>query len=183
MRLLKDFDIKPKPTTVENPQGNSPVERIHQVIHDMIKTKELDKLIFDYINPWGKVLSSVAWAIGALYHSTLQAIPAQLVFGRDMLFNMKKVINWRLITKNKRKQIACDNTRENTERIPYQYKVGDEVLRIKRGIQRKYSKGKSDPYRIKKVHTNSTVTIAQGVKHQTISIRNIEPYFAKQDLE
>ena len=39
MRLLKDFDIKPRPTTVENPQGNSPVERIHQVVHDMIKTK------------------------------------------------------------------------------------------------------------------------------------------------
>ena len=63
MRLLKDFNIKPKPTTVENPQGNSPVERIHQVVHDMIKTKELDKLVFDYIDPWGKVLSSVAWAI------------------------------------------------------------------------------------------------------------------------
>ena len=59
---------------------------------------------------------------------------------------MKKVINWRLITENKRKQIARDNTRENTERIPYQYKVGDEVLRIKRSNQRKYSKRKSDPY-------------------------------------
>ena len=54
MRLLKDFDIKPKPITVENPQGNSPVERIHQVVQDMIKTKDLDKLIFDYINPGAK---------------------------------------------------------------------------------------------------------------------------------
>ena len=26
---LKDFDINPTPTTVENPQGNSPVERVH----------------------------------------------------------------------------------------------------------------------------------------------------------
>ena len=45
--------------------------------------------------------------------------------------------------------------------------------------ERKYSKGKSNPYRITQVHTNGTVTIAQGVKHQTISIRNIEPYFTK----
>ena len=118
MRLLKDFDIKPRPTTVENPQGNYPVERIHQVVHDMIKIKELDKAIFDYINPWGKVLSSVAWAIQASYHSTQQATSAQIVFGRDMLFNMKKVINWQLITNNKLKQIACDNIQENTERIP-----------------------------------------------------------------
>ena len=145
----------------------------------VLKFKELGKLIFDYINPWGKVLSSVAWAIQASYHSTLQATPAQIVFGRDMLFNMKKVINWRLITENKRKQIACDNIRENTERIPHKYQVGDEVLRIKKGIRRKYSKGKSEPYKITAVHTNGTVTIAQGVKHQTISIRNIEPYFTK----
>ena len=139
----------------------------------MIRTKELDKLVFDYVDPWGEVLSSVAWAIRASYHSTLQATPAQLVFGRDMLFNMKKIINWQLITENKRKQIARDNVRENTERIPHQYKVGDEVLRIKRSVQRKYSKYKTNPYRIKKVHANGTVTIAQGVKHQIVSIRNI----------
>ena len=87
------------------------------------------------------------------------------------------MINWQLMTENKRKQIARDNARENMERIPYQYKIGDEVLRLKRGIQRKYSKNKSDPYRITAVHTNGTVTIAQGAKHKTISIRNIEPYF------
>ena len=134
VRLLKEFNIKPRPTTVENPQGNSPVERIHQVIHDMIKTKELDKLIFDYIDPWGEVLSLVAWAIRTSYHSTLQATPAQIVFGRDMLFKMKKVINWQSMTENKRKQIEKDNIRENTERIPYDYKVGDELLQIKRGV-------------------------------------------------
>jgi transposase InsO family protein len=99
MTLLKDFDIKPKPTTVENPQGNSPVERIHQVVQNMIKTKQLDKFILDYIDPWAEILSSVAWAIRASYYSTLMSTPAQLVFGRDMLFNMKKAINWKLITK------------------------------------------------------------------------------------
>ena len=174
--LLKDFDVTPKPTTVENPQGNSPVERIHQVVQNMIKTKELDKLIFDYIDPWGEILSSVAWAIRASYHSTLQATPAQIVFGRDMLFNMNKVINWQLMTDNKRKQIARDNARENTGRIPHTYKIGDEVLQLKRGVQRKYSKHKSDPHKITAIHANGTVTIAQGAKHQTISIRNIEPY-------
>ena len=79
--------------------------------------------------------------------------------------SMKKVINWQLITDNKRRQIACDNAWENTERIPHQYKIGDEVLRAKRSIQIKYSKNKSDPYKITAVHTNSTVTIAQGAQH------------------
>ena len=81
------------------------------------------------------------------------------------------------MTEKKRKQIARDNKRENTEHIPHQYKIGDKVLHIKRGVWRKYSKHKSNPYKIIEVHTNSTVTIAQGVKHQTISIRNIEPYY------
>jgi len=177
--LLKDFDIKPKPTTVENPQGNAPVERIHQVVHNMVKTKELDKFIFDYIDPWGEILSSIGWAIRASYHSTLQATPAELVFGRDMLFNLKKAINWKAITENKRKQIARDNIRENSVRIPHEYKVGDEVLRLKKGIKRKYSKHKSDPYQVTAIHTNGTVTIRQGAKRQRISIRNIEPYTSK----
>ena len=59
----------------------------------MIKTKELDKFVFDYINPWAEVLNSVAWAIRALYHSTFKTTPAQLVFGWDMLFNIKRAIN------------------------------------------------------------------------------------------
>ena len=102
--------------------------------------------------------------------------PAQLVFGRDMLFNMKKAINWKLITDNKRKQITHDNIRKNTRRIEHTCNEGDEVLRIKRGIKRKYSKHKSEPYKIHTVHTNGTVTIKQGAKRQRMSIRNIEPY-------
>ena len=100
------------------------------------------------------------------------------MFGRDMLFNMKKAINWKLITDNKRKQIARDNERENTKRIEHTYNVGDEVLRIKRGIKRKYSKDKSDPYVIAAVHANGTVTIEQGAKRKRMSIRNIEPYIS-----
>ena len=64
------------------------------------------------------------------------------------------------------------------KRIEQTYNVGDEVLRIKRGIKRKYSRQKSDPYKIIDVHTNGTVTIAQQAKCQRISIRNIEPYIS-----
>jgi Integrase core domain. len=63
--LIKDFDIKPKCTTVKNPQANAPVEQVHQVIHNMICTKDLGNCVLDYIDPWGKILSSIAWAIHA----------------------------------------------------------------------------------------------------------------------
>ena len=111
----------------------------------MIKIKELDKFFFDYINYWAEVLSSVAWEIRASYHSTLNATPAQLVFGRDMLFNIKKVINWKLITENKRKQIACNNKRKNTGAIKNTYKQEDEFLGLKLEKKRKYSNNKSNP--------------------------------------
>ena len=88
-----------------------------------------------------------------------------------------------MITENKRKQIARDNARENTGRIEHTYNIGDEVLRIKRGIKRKYSRHKTDPYHITDVHANGTVTIAQGAKHQRLSIRNIEPYISIESLD
>ena len=41
--LLQDFDVKPVCTTVKNPQANAPVERVHQVIHNMMITKDLNE--------------------------------------------------------------------------------------------------------------------------------------------
>ncbi len=69
--------VKPKPTTIKNPQANSPVERIHKVVMNMFTTKNLTGQVFDYIDPWGEILSSIAWAIRASHHSTLGATPAQ----------------------------------------------------------------------------------------------------------
>ena len=54
--LLKYFDIKPVLTSVKKPQSNAPVERVHQVILNMLVTKGLDKKVFDYIDPWGETL-------------------------------------------------------------------------------------------------------------------------------
>ena len=61
--MLKDFDIKPVLTLVKNPPDNAPVERVHQVILNMLVTKDLDKRVFGYIDPWGENLVSLAWAI------------------------------------------------------------------------------------------------------------------------
>ena len=71
--LLKDFAIKPKCTTIKNPQSNSPVERIHQVLKSMFTTKNLPNQRFDLIDPFGEILSSIAWAVHASYNSTTQA--------------------------------------------------------------------------------------------------------------
>src|SRR5687767_8530897 len=41
--IVQDYGIKKKPVTVRNPQANAIVERIHQVIANMIRTFELEK--------------------------------------------------------------------------------------------------------------------------------------------
>ena len=63
--LLKDFDIKPVLTSVKNPQANDPVELVHQLILNMLVTKYLDNKFFDYIDPCGETLASIAWEIRA----------------------------------------------------------------------------------------------------------------------
>jgi hypothetical protein len=88
---------------MENPQANALVEQVHQVINNMIHTKDLGNCVFDYIDPLGKILSSIAWAIhAASYHSaTLGATPVQLVSGCNMIFNIKTIVDWRTITARK----------------------------------------------------------------------------------
>ena len=49
------------------------------------------------MDPWSELLASVAWAICSNHHTVLQTTPNQLVFGRDMLLNLKFVDNWEAI--------------------------------------------------------------------------------------
>ena len=65
----------------KNPQANSILERVHQVLGNMLRTKNLQKYDFD---DRSELLGSVAWAICSTHHTTLQATPGQMVFGRDI---------------------------------------------------------------------------------------------------
>jgi transposase InsO family protein len=77
--LVKDYyGIKRKPITVRNPQANN-------IIH----TFELQKNYLDEKDPWKGILSATAFAVRATHHTTLQKSPGQLIFGKDMIFNVK----------------------------------------------------------------------------------------------
>jgi len=68
------------------------------------------------------------FALRATYHTTLQATPTQLVFGRDAMLNVKFAANWQLIKQRKQKCIIQNHLKENSKRIPHEYKVGDSSL-------------------------------------------------------
>ena len=175
--LLKEFSIKPKCTTIKNPKSNSPVERIHQVLRYMLLTKNLADDTLDYINPFGSILASVAWAVRSSYNNTTDATPAQLVFGRDMMFNLSTLVNWKELSIRKQALVDKNTLRENRKRIDYDYQIDDLVYVTKDGIFRKLDSPKKGPYPVTEVFSNGTVCIQRGAVNERINIRRLEPHF------
>ena len=77
----------------------------------MLVTKDLNKKVFDHIDPWGEILSSIAWEMRDSYHCTIMAIPGQSIFGKDVLFNLASVVDWRVVTAEKQCQVDSNNFR------------------------------------------------------------------------
>ena len=73
-----DYGIKCKFITNRNAQANSIIERVHQVLGNLMRTFELETNYLDEDNPWAGLLSAVAFAIRSTYHTTLKATPGQL---------------------------------------------------------------------------------------------------------
>jgi hypothetical protein len=78
-------------------------------------------------NPFHYFLQSTAWAKRSTYHTTLQATPYQLVFGRDMIHNIAFKANWNRKQKRKQDITNKSNKKENKNRIPFEYKIADQV--------------------------------------------------------
>ena len=125
----------------------------------MIVTKEVKKITLDYIDTWGKILTSVEWAIKAPHQSTCYASPVQPVFVRDMIFNLTSFIDWHLIHSRKQKQVYQDNIRENRKIIFHDYAVGDQVFVEIKCIIRNLDSPKIGLYTITYVFKNGTVRI------------------------
>ena len=170
-----EYGIKTKPSLTKNPQSNAIIERIHQVISNMIKTFELENIPLDPKDPWSGILAATAYAVRSTYHTTLQATPGQLVYGRDMIFNIKHVANWQAIKERKQKLINKNNERENKKRIKHTYQVDEKVLLIRHDA-RKYERPYDGPYRVKKVNTNGTLLIERGKILETVNIRRLKPF-------
>ena len=173
--MIKDYGIKRKPIAVRNPQANAICERVHQVIGNIVRTFELQTNYLDEDNPWKGILSATAFAVRCTYHTTLMQSPAQLVFGRDMILNIKHAANWDIIKQRKQKIIHQNNQRENAKRIRHTYRAGDKVM-LHIGTEYKYEQPYSGPHRIIETFTNGTVTLQVGPVIDRVNIRRIHPY-------
>ena len=102
-----DYGLKSKPITTRNPQSNVIIKRIHQTIVNIIRTFDVSNIVNN--NPWSGIIAATMFAVRSTYHTTLQASPMQLVFGRDAILNIKHVADWEHIRKRKQLRINHNN--------------------------------------------------------------------------
>ncbi len=76
---------------------NAILERLHAVIGDMLLTSEMDmaetvcqEMIDDF-------LTNAAWAVCSTHHMVLKAMPGAAIFGRDMMFDLPYISDWKAI--------------------------------------------------------------------------------------
>ncbi len=135
-------------------------------------------MILDEVDPFAGNIANTAFALRATVHTTLQASPAQLCFGRDMIMHTQFVANWNFIRNRQQQRMLQDNKRENRHRIPHEFAIGDMVLVRNDAIKSKLSKPTFEPFQIVQLSPNNKriVTILRNGYRETISIRRIIPY-------
>jgi hypothetical protein len=109
-------------------------------------------------------------------HTALNASPAQIVFRRDMLFDLSFTTEHYEIKKSKQEASDANTHKENSKRINHEYKVNDQVLLDRDILQRKLIPKRDGPYQVVQVYSNGTLKIRKGIYVQRMSIRRCVPY-------
>ncbi|CAB9510525.1 Retrotransposon protein [Seminavis robusta] len=174
--LVENYGLTKKPSSPYNPQANGIVERVHQVLGNMLRTFELEEEELDGHDPWSSFLSAAAYAIRSTYHTTLEATPAELIFGRNMLLPVQFKADWEAIRARRQAMINKNNERENSKRIAHTYSIGDMVSKARPGILRKLRRKRDGPFTVTHVYTNGTIRIRQGAISERINIRRVQPF-------
>ena len=180
--LFKDeYPIRRKLITTRNPQANAIVERVHQVVHNMLRVQELRSS--DDLDPefcLDGILAAVRSAVNSTIHTTNKATPTQLVFGRDAFLNVSFEADWQYIKERKQHRIIQNNKRENKHRVDHTYSPGDQVM-IRLDPSRKHGVDQfKGPLTVVRVNDNGMVRLRKdtpsgGAVYQTWNIRNLDP--------
>ena len=157
------------------------MERVQQVVGDMLRTKDLKEHDFDPINPWGKILNEVAWAIRSTHHTTNRASGMVKFLYLLKLFSIPFIMLIDEIAKNKQKIINKSNVAENSKRLEYDYEIDDDILIARNGHFRKLEEPYLGPYHIVQLYTHGTVRIRRGTITERINIRRLTLYTVEQE--
>ena len=122
-------------------------------------------------------LTNAAWAIRSTHHTVLDSSPGAAIFGRDMLFDIPYLADWKAIGERRKSEVSRNNRKENNSRVEYDYAVGHKVLLRQDGIKRKGAPLYIGPYTITQVYVNSTTRIQYRTISKGLNIKRVIPYF------
>ena len=124
------------------------MEQVHQLIFNMIVTKDLSNKVLYYIYPLGENLEYITWAIREFYRRNIQTTLGIAVFGRYMILNLASVVDCQVITAGKQQRAEIYNVQENARRVMHDYTIEDLVYVEMTGTDRKLDYKKQGPYRM-----------------------------------
>jgi hypothetical protein len=175
--LCITYGIKRKPTRIKNPQANAILERLHQVLAQMLRTSKLDMAETITPNDINIFLDNAAWAIHSTYHTVLKASPGAAIFGCNMLFDIPLIADWNKIGDYRQRQTDLNTAGKNSKQVDYDYKVSNKVLLTQESILRKAERPYSKKtWTITTVHTNGTITIQCGTQSERLNTRRVTPF-------
>ena len=187
--LLQSYGIKAVPTIVQNPQSNGCIERMHLTAADMLRTIDLEVeddcpiKISDAINT---MFQTVACGLRTTVSTVTETSPGGTVFNRDMIFNFKMRTDWEKIVRKRDRMAENGNVRENSKCKPYEYRVGEKVLIVRKRYERtgKICDAPTEgPFKV--VSTSAgigVVEIQRGRYTERVNIRRLKPY-KEQDTD
>ena len=157
------------------------IERCHQTLGNVFRTFTSDYGELDEQDPWKGIIAAAKFACHATVHTTLNASPSQLVFGRDAIINTRYEANWEVIRERKQKRINYNNRLKNAKHIQYEYRLNEQVLlrdKAPGDVDNKFGNTKWEgPYRIVRINKDTgTVFLQKGAVIQPFNIRKIKPY-------
>ena len=109
--------------------SNAILERIHQVLGNLVHNFKVQKPYVGKNDPWTGILAYAAFSIRSTTIRQKCYSPGQLIFGHDMILLIKHRVDWGLICQQKQTQMIRDNDSKNKHRFDYDYKVGDKFMR------------------------------------------------------
>ena len=177
--LLQQAGITSRPITPRNPQSNGIVERVHQVVAQVIRTyialkppqtpAEAQEIIQD-------ALATAMHATRCSANSSLRYLsPGSIAFNRDMLLDIPFQADLIMLQQKRQQQIDNRLIRENSKRKFYDYQPGQQVY-VLRDRNSKIDAVFDGPYVIERVHTNGTVTIRLNpTTVDRVNIRLLKP--------
>ena len=85
-----------------NPTSNSILERIHQVLGNLLRTFRIQQTYVDKNNLLTGILAAAEFAILSTTNIQKGYSPRQLIFGRGMILPIKHRVDWELIRQQKK---------------------------------------------------------------------------------